>query len=83
MIRKKKEVMVKDLLEVFDVIYYMVFEYIKRFINKGILEKECFVYDKRIVYVKFIFYGEEVLKWNIELDEDKLKMILEWFILEE
>ncbi|MFB4322380.1 MarR family transcriptional regulator, partial [Priestia sp. BR_2] len=56
---------------------------IKRLINKGILEKERSAYDKRIVYVKLTPYGEEVLKRNTELDEEKLKMILERLSLEE
>ncbi|GAB1780550.1 MarR family transcriptional regulator [Priestia megaterium] len=83
MIKKKKEVTVKDLSEVLDVTHHTASEHIKRLINKGILEKERSAYDKRIVYVKLTPYGEEVLKRNTELDEDKLKMILERLTLEE
>jgi len=83
MIKKKKEVTVKDLSEVLDVTHHTASEHIKRLINKGILEKERSAYDKRIVYVKLTPYGEEVLKQNTELDEDKLKMILERLTVEE
>jgi len=83
MIKKKKEVTVKDLSEVLDVTHHTASEHIKRLINKGILEKERSAYDKRIVYVKLTPYGEEVLKRNTELDEDKLKMILERLTVEE
>ena len=83
MIKKKKEVTVKDLSEVLDVTHHTASEHIKRLINKGILEKERSAYDKRIVYVKLTPYGEEVLKRNTELDEEKLKMILERLSLEE
>ncbi|MEB4869479.1 MULTISPECIES: MarR family winged helix-turn-helix transcriptional regulator [Priestia] len=83
MIKKKKEVTVKDLSEVLDVTHHTASEHIKRLINKGILEKERSAYDKRVVYVKLTPYGEEVLKRNTELDEEKLKMILERLSLEE
>ncbi|MBE5102169.1 MULTISPECIES: MarR family winged helix-turn-helix transcriptional regulator [Priestia] len=83
MIKKKKEVTVKDLSEVLDVTHHTASEHIKRLITKGILEKERSAYDKRIVYVKLTPYGEEVLKRNTELDEEKLKMILERLSLEE
>jgi MarR family transcriptional regulator, organic hydroperoxide resistance regulator len=83
MIKKKKEVTVKDLSEVLGVTHHTASEHIKRLINKGILEKERSAYDKRIVYVKLTPYGEEVLKRNTELDEEKLKMILERLSLEE
>ncbi|MCM3099723.1 MarR family winged helix-turn-helix transcriptional regulator [Priestia megaterium] len=83
MIKKKKEVTVKDLSEVLDVTHHTASEHIKRLINKGILEKERSAYDKRIVYVKLTPYGEEVLKRNTELDEEKLKIILERLSLEE
>lgn len=82
-IKKKKEVTVKDLSEVLDVTHHTASEHIKRLINKRILEKERSAHDKRIVYVKLTPYGEEVLKRNTELDEEKLKMILERFTLEE
>jgi MarR family transcriptional regulator, organic hydroperoxide resistance regulator len=83
MIKKKKEVTVKDLSEVLGVTHHTASEHIKRLINKGILEKERSAYDKRIVYVKLTPYGEEVLKRNTELDEEKLKMILERLSVEE
>ncbi|MBQ4870333.1 MarR family transcriptional regulator [Priestia megaterium] len=83
MIKKKKEVTVKDLSEVLNVTHHTASEHIKRLITKGILEKERSAYDKRIVYVKLTPYGEEVLKRNTELDEEKLKMILERLSLEE
>jgi DNA-binding MarR family transcriptional regulator len=83
MIKKKKEVTVKDLSEVLGVTHHTASEHIKRLINKGILEKERSAYDKRIVYVKLTPYGEEVLKRNTELDEEKLKIILERLSLEE
>ncbi|MFP7736145.1 MarR family winged helix-turn-helix transcriptional regulator [Priestia aryabhattai] len=83
MIKKKKEVTVKDLSEVLSVTHHTASEHIKRLINKGILEKERSAYDKRIVYVKLTPYGEEALKRNTELDEEKLKMILERLSLEE
>ncbi|WP_407544948.1 MarR family winged helix-turn-helix transcriptional regulator [Priestia sp. HNGD-A6] len=83
MIKKKKEVTVKDLSEVLDVTHHTASEHIKRLINKGILEKERSAYDKRVVYVKLTPYGEEVLKRNTELDKEKLKMILERLSLEE
>ncbi|MFE7083363.1 MarR family winged helix-turn-helix transcriptional regulator [Priestia megaterium] len=83
MINKKKEVTVKDLSEVLGVTHHTASEHIKRLIKKGILEKERSAYDKRIVYVKLTPYGEEVLKRNTELDEEKLKMILERLSLEE
>ncbi|SUV06704.1 transcriptional regulator [Priestia megaterium] len=83
MIKKKKEVTVKELSEVLDVTHHTASEHIKRLIDKGILEKERSAYDKRIVYVKLTPYGEEVLKRNTELDEDKLKMVLERLTLEE
>ncbi|KRE07399.1 MarR family transcriptional regulator [Bacillus sp. Root239] len=83
MIKKKKEVTVKDLSEVLDVTHHTASEHIKRLITKGILEKERSAYDKRIVYVKLTPYGEEVLKRNTELDEEKLKIILERLSLEE
>lgn len=66
-----------------DVTHHTASEHIKRLINKGILEKERSAYDKRVVYVKLTPYGEEVLKRNTELDEEKLKMILERLSLEE
>ncbi|MDD1515664.1 MarR family winged helix-turn-helix transcriptional regulator [Priestia megaterium] len=83
MIKKQKEVTVKDLSEVLDVTHHTASEHVKRLINKNILQKERSTHDKRIVYVKLTPYGEEVLQRNTELDEEKLEMILERFTTED
>lgn len=82
-IKKQKEVTIKDLSEVLDVTHHTASEHIKRLIKKGILQKERSAHDKRIVYVKLTPYGEEVLKRNTELDEEKLQAILERLTSEE
>ncbi|PNK22285.1 MarR family transcriptional regulator [Bacillus thuringiensis] len=82
-VKKQKEVTIKDLSEVLDVTHHTASEHTKRLIKKGILQKECSAHDKRIVYVKLTPYGEEVLKRNTELDEEKLQTILERLTSEE
>ncbi|MED1599566.1 MULTISPECIES: MarR family winged helix-turn-helix transcriptional regulator [Bacillus] len=82
-VKKQKEVTIKDLSEVLDVTHHTASEHIKRLIKKGILQKERSAHDKRIVYVKLTPYGEEVLKRNTELDEEKLQAILERLTSEE
>ncbi|HDR4908358.1 winged helix DNA-binding protein [Bacillus cereus] len=82
-VKKQKEVTIKDLSEVLDVTHHTASEHTKRLIKKGILQKERSAHDKRIVYVKLTPYGEEVLKRNTELDEEKLQTILERLTSEE
>ncbi|MEK4031390.1 MarR family transcriptional regulator [Pseudobacillus sp. FSL P4-0506] len=82
-IKKNKDATVQFLSKVLDVTHHTTSEHIKRLIQKGYVEKERSLQDRRVVYVKLTKLGEEVLKKNTELDEEKLKIILDRFDAEE
>lgn len=82
-IKKNKDVTIQCLSEVLDVTHHTASEHIKRLIQKGYVQKERSLQDKRVVYVTLTELGEEVLKRNTELDEEKLQKLLERFSAEE
>ncbi|MBP0726852.1 MarR family transcriptional regulator [Bacillus sp. RG28] len=82
-IKKNNDVTIQHLSEVLDVTHHTASEHIKRLIQKGYVQKERSLQDKRVVYVTLTKPGEEVLKRNTELDEEKLQKLLERFSAEE
>jgi MarR family transcriptional regulator, organic hydroperoxide resistance regulator len=78
-IKKNEKVTVQYLSKVMNVMHHTTSEHIKRLIQKGFVTKTRSDQDKRIVYVTLTPIGEEVLKRNTELDEEKLQIILEKF----
>jgi MarR family transcriptional regulator, organic hydroperoxide resistance regulator len=82
-VKKNGEVTVQYLSEVMNVMHHTTSEHVKRLIQKGFLKKTRSSQDKRIVHVTLTRLGEEVLKRNTELDEEKLRTLLERFNPEE
>jgi len=82
-IKKNNDVTIQHLSEVLDVTHHTASEHIKRLIQKGYVQKERSLQDKRVVYVTLTELGEEVLKRNTELDEEKLQKLLESFSADE
>jgi len=82
-IKKNNDVTIQYLSDVLDVTHHSASEHVKRLIQKEYVQKERSLQDKRVVYVTLTELGEEVLKRNTELDEEKLKRLLERFSAEE
>ena len=82
-IKKNNDVTIQYLSDVLDVTHHSASEHVKRLIQKEYVQKERSLQDKRVVYVTLTELGEEVLKRNTELDEGKLKRLLEHFSAEE
>jgi DNA-binding MarR family transcriptional regulator len=82
-IKKNNDVTIQHLSEVLDVTHHTASEHIKRLIQKGYVQKERSLQDKRVVYVTLTKQGEEILKRNTELDEEKLQKLIERFSAEE
>ncbi|KIL77202.1 MarR family winged helix-turn-helix transcriptional regulator [Bacillus badius] len=82
-VKKNKDATIQFLSDALQVTHHTASEHVKRLIQKGYLKKERSLQDKRIVYVKLTGLGEDVLKRNTELDEEKLQTILERVSAEE
>ncbi|SDN03782.1 DNA-binding transcriptional regulator, MarR family [Fictibacillus solisalsi] len=82
-VKKKTKASVADLAKVLGVTHHSASEHVKRLMEKGYLQKERSPIDKRTVYVKLTETGEEVLKRNSELDDQKLKIVLDHLSEEE
>ncbi|MDN4071918.1 MarR family winged helix-turn-helix transcriptional regulator [Fictibacillus terranigra] len=76
-VKKKKDATVADVADVLQVTHHSASEHVKRLIDKGYLEKERSASDKRTVFVKLTVLGEDALKRNTELDEQKLQAVLD------
>ncbi|SFD39354.1 DNA-binding transcriptional regulator, MarR family [Bacillus sp. OV194] len=75
-VKKNKDATVTFLADVLQITHHSASEHVKRLIDKGYAQKERSATDKREVYVKLTGLGEEVLKRNTELDEEKLQNVL-------
>ncbi|MFC3883993.1 MarR family winged helix-turn-helix transcriptional regulator [Bacillus songklensis] len=82
-IEKNKRVTIQLLSEVMGISHNTASEHIKRLMQKGYVQKERNLEDKRIVQVKLTTPGKEALKRNTELDEQKLQVILERLSVED
>lgn len=67
---------IKEIVDYLYVLYNMVFEYVKRSIDKGYVYKNRDIYDERKVILYLIEVGKDLLKWNLSLDEEKVLVIL-------
>lgn len=82
-VKKNEQATIQFIAEVLNVTHHTASEHTKRLIQKGYAKKERSNADKRVVYVKLTELGEEVLKKNTELDEEKLQAVLKRFSNEE
>jgi MarR family transcriptional regulator, organic hydroperoxide resistance regulator len=82
-IEKNKRVTIQLLSEAMGISHNTASEHIKRLIQKGYVQKERNLEDKRIVQVKLTTLGKEALKRNTELDEQKLQVVFERLSVED
>ncbi|MFY4774189.1 MarR family winged helix-turn-helix transcriptional regulator [Metabacillus sp. RGM 3146] len=82
-VKKNEQATIQFISKILDVTHHTASEHMKRLIQKGYVKKERSNADKRVVYVKLTELGEEVLKKNTELDEEKVQAVLKRFTDEE
>lgn len=76
-IEKKNKATIGDLATYLGVTHNTASEHIKRLIKKGFVSKERCIQDERKVFVVLTADGREVLFKHTQLDNEKLKNVLE------